>query len=91
MHLFYFSNLFPVLFDRFYCFYLMYASFRSVTAKKPTKKRQNTNPYPDGKFFVDLIGPGILRDVSSAFCCKANIKIYYFDGVDVMLVAVNTI
>ena len=25
--------------------------------------------------------------MSSAFCCKANIKIYYFDGVDVMLVA----
>ena len=69
----------------------MYASFRSVTAKNRQKKRQNTNPYPDGKFFVDLIGPGILRDVSSAFCCKANIKIYYFDGVDVMLVAVNTI
>ena len=37
----------------------MYASFRSVTAKK----RQNINPHPDGKFFVDLIGLGIsLRD-----------------------------
>ena len=47
--IFYFSNLFPVVFDR-YCFYLMYASFRSVMAKNG----QNTNPYPDGKFFLDL-------------------------------------
>ena len=37
----------------------MYASFTSVMAKK----RQNTNPYPDGNFFVDLNGLGILRDV----------------------------
>ena len=36
----------------------MYASFRNVTAKK----WQNANPYPDGKFFVDLNGPGILSD-----------------------------
>ena len=35
---------------------LMYV--RSVTPKK----RQNTNPHLDGKFFVDLIGLGILRD-----------------------------
>ena len=27
------------------------------------------------------------QELSSAFCCKANIKIYYFDGVDVMPVA----
>lgn len=27
------------------------------------------------------------QELSSAFCCKAYIKIYYFDGVDVMLVA----
>ena len=26
------------------------------------QKRQNTNPSPDGKFFVDLNGLGILRD-----------------------------
>ena len=25
-------------------------------------KQQNTNPHPDGKLFVDLNGPGILRD-----------------------------
>ena len=37
----------------------MYASFTSVMAKK----RQNTNPYPDGNFFVDLNGLGILRNV----------------------------
>ena len=36
----------------------MYASFRSVTAQK----RQNSNPHPDGKIFVDLNGLGILRD-----------------------------
>ena len=36
----------------------MYASFRSVTAQK----RENTNPHPDGKIFVDLNGLGILRD-----------------------------
>ena len=41
----------------------MYASFRSVT----DKKQQNTNPYADGKFFVDLNELGILRDGHHAF------------------------
>ena len=35
----------------------------------------------------NLIMEKFQQDLSSAFCCKANIKIYYFDGVDVMPVA----
>ena len=42
----------------FCCFYLMYASFRSVT----DKNRKILTPTPDGKFFVDLNGPAFLRD-----------------------------
>ena len=38
--------------------YFKYASF-SVDKRK---KRQNTNPHPDGNFFVDRFGLGILRD-----------------------------
>ena len=38
--------------------YFKYASF-SVASRK---KRQNTNPHPDGNFFVDRFGLGILRD-----------------------------
>ena len=38
--------------------YFKYASFSVVTRKK----RQNTNPHPDGNFFVDHFGLGILRD-----------------------------
>ena len=38
--------------------YFKYASFSVVTRKK----RQNTNPHPDGNFFDDLFGLGILRD-----------------------------
>ena len=37
----------------------MYASFRSVTAKNG----KILTPTPDGKFFVDLNGLGILPDV----------------------------
>ena len=39
--------------------YFKYASFSVVTRKK----RQNTNPHPDGNFFDDRFGLGILRDV----------------------------
>ena len=39
----------------FCCFYLMYASFRSVT----DKNRKILTPTPDGTFFVDLNGPAI--------------------------------
>ena len=38
--------------------YFKYASFSVVTRKK----RQNTNPHPDGNFFDDRFGLGILRD-----------------------------
>ena len=38
--------------------YFKYASFSVVTRKK----RQNTNPHPNGNFFVDRFGLGILRD-----------------------------
>ena len=38
----------------------MQASFRSVTAKNG----KILTPYTDGKFFVDLNGPWILRDAS---------------------------
>ena len=38
--------------------YFKYASFSVVTRKK----RQNTNPHPEGNFFVDRFGLGILRD-----------------------------
>ena len=38
--------------------YFKYASFSVVTRKK----RQNTNPHPDGNFFGDRFGLGILRD-----------------------------
>ena len=41
--------------------YFKYASFSVVTRKK----RQNTNPHPDGNFFDDRFGLGILRDVQS--------------------------
>ena len=41
--------------------YFKYASFSVVTRKK----RQNTNPHPDGNFFDVRFGLGILRDVSS--------------------------
>ena len=40
--------------------YFKYASFSVVTRKK----RQNTNPHPDGNFFDDRFGLGILRDDS---------------------------
>ena len=40
--------------------YFKYASFSVVTRKK----RQNTNPHPDGNFFDDRFGLGILRDGS---------------------------
>ena len=40
--------------------YFKYASFSVVTRKK----RQNTNPHPDGNFFDDRFGLGILRDVA---------------------------
>ena len=46
--------------------YFKYASFSVVTRKK----RQNTNPHPDGNFFVDRFGLGILRDVEQVE--KAN-------------------
>ena len=39
--------------------YFKYASFSVVRRKK----RQNTNPHPDGNFFDDRFGLGILRDV----------------------------
>ena len=55
----------------FCCFYVMYASFRSVT----DKKKQNTNPHPDRKFFVDLNGPGILRDATLS---DILVQQYYF-------------
>ena len=48
--------------------YFKYASFSVVTRKK----RQNTNPHPDGNFFDDRFGLGILRDVDlllSFFVC----------------------
>ena len=38
--------------------YFKYASFSVVTRRK----RQNTNPHPDGNFFDDRFGLGILRD-----------------------------
>ena len=38
--------------------YCKYASFSVVTRKK----RQNTNPHPDGNFFDDRFRLGILRD-----------------------------
>ena len=38
--------------------YFKYASFSVVTRKK----RQNANPHPDGNFFDDRFGLGILRD-----------------------------
>ena len=41
--------------------YFKYASFSVVTRKK----RQNTNPHPDGNFFDDRFGLGILRDASN--------------------------
>ena len=44
--------------------YFKYASFSVVTKKK----RQNTNPHPDGNFFDDLFGLGILRDE----CCDCQ-------------------
>ena len=40
--------------------YFKYASFSVITRMK----RQNTNPLPEGNFFVDRFGLGILRDVS---------------------------
>ena len=57
--------------------YFKYASFSVVTRKK----RQNTNPHPDGNFFDDRFGLGILRDglavivayirfVSMTQCCR---------------------
>ena len=45
--------------------YFKYASFSVVTRKK----RQNTNPHPDGNFFVDRFGLGILCDV-----CMTKLK-----------------
>ena len=42
----------------FIILYFKYASFSVVTRKK----RQNTNPHPDGNFFDDRFGLGILRD-----------------------------
>ena len=44
--------------------YFKYASFSVVTRKK----RQNTNPHPDGNFFDDRFGLGILRDVIFSSC-----------------------
>ena len=43
--------------------YFKYASFSVVTRKK----RQNTNPHPDGNFFDDRFGLGILRDVGLSY------------------------
>ena len=42
--------------------YFKYASFSVVTRKK----RQNTNPHPDGNFFDDRFGLGILRDAHTS-------------------------
>ena len=51
--------------------YFKYASFSVVTRKK----RQNTNPHPDGNFFVDRFGLGILRDeVITRFRVQFGIK-----------------
>ena len=56
-HLCYFSNLFPVLFDRFVVF-----TSCMLHLEVSRQKRENTNPHLDGKFFVDLNGLGILRN-----------------------------
>ena len=45
--------------------YFKYASFSVVTRKK----RQNTNPHPDGNFFDDRFGLGILRDGTKVLLC----------------------
>ena len=51
--------------------YFKYAAFSVVTRKK----RQNTNPHPDGIFFDDRFGLGILRDVLGSQCNK---KVHVF-------------
>ena len=48
--------------------YFKYASFSVVTRKK----RQNTNPHPDGNFFDDRFGLGILRDELTWMLCYTN-------------------
>ena len=52
------KNLFPVLFEDFV---VLYSCMLEVS-------RQNTNPHPDGTFFVDLIGLGIPRDNTLQRC-----------------------
>ena len=53
--------------------YFKYASFSVVTRKK----RQNTNPHPDGNFFVDRFGLGILHDAErSIYCVKISVFLY---------------
>ena len=48
--------------------YFKYASFSVVTRKK----RQNTNPHPDGNFFDDRFGLGILRDGDTSYDITRN-------------------
>ena len=46
-------------------------------------KTANTNPYPDGNFFVDLNGPGILRDELSLATIPLCFEFFRF-RVDVL-------
>ena len=65
------SNLFPVLLDRF----VVFTSCMLHLEVSRIKKKQNTNPTPDMKFFVDLNGPGILRDATLS---DILVQQYYF-------------
>ena len=57
--------------------YFKYASFSVVTRKK----RQNTNPHPDGNFFDDRFGLGILRDEVDRQCCVQSVTRISFSPV----------
>ena len=52
--------------------YFKYASFSVVTRKK----RQSTNPHPDGNFFDHRFGLGILRDVGMMFAQPDKQKLF---------------
>ena len=54
--------------------YFKYASFSVVTRKK----RQNTNPHPDGNFFDDRFGLGILRDASEEKLGNYHSQVGYY-------------